>query len=206
VRSVELDEEVMAFLAERARRTAEEFGKQEGESPLLEWGDVPEFRDLTADGKPRIFVEREGADWWRIRYQIAHEVFHWLCTPPQTFHWAHELFGVETAVRAMAAIGELDYARREIERLRGDAGSMSLDTMLVHELAVPYPPGLYGRAWVTGRELTSAVGWVRMKQLACCFDAAGKPDVLGWTQSLPTGEQAKVQAILGGPRAAPASS
>ncbi len=50
----------MAFLAERARRTAVEFGKEPRDPPLLEGGDRPEFR----------------ADWWRIRDQIAHEVFH----------------------------------------------------------------------------------------------------------------------------------
>jgi hypothetical protein len=105
-------------------------------------------------------------------------------------------------VRAMAAIGELDYAGREIERLRKDADSMPLEVMLVTALAVPYPPGLYGRAWVTGRELTAAVGWVRMRQLADSFDGGGKPDVVGWMRALPDAERARVEAVFGAPSAA----
>ena len=37
-------------------------------------GERPEFHADRADGRPRIFLAREEADWWRIRYQIAHEV------------------------------------------------------------------------------------------------------------------------------------
>jgi hypothetical protein len=105
MRSAELDDAVVAFLAEQSRRTAAEFGKKPGDPPLLEWGERPESRAPTAKGKSTIFVERERerADWWRIRWQIAHEVFHWRCTPLHTLHWTHEFFAVETAVLAMAA-------------------------------------------------------------------------------------------------------
>ncbi len=175
-----------------------EFGKEPRDPPLLEWGAGPEFRADTADGKPRIFVAREGADWWRIRYQIAHEVFHWLCGP-RIFHWTHEFFAVETAIRAMAAIGELDYARRTMEGLRKNAGLTPLGAMLVSPLPDQSLLGLYGRAWVTGRELTGAVGWVHMKKLANCFDADGKPDVVGWMRSAPSVEGVKLEAILGSP-------
>jgi hypothetical protein len=199
LRSAELDGEVRVFLAERGRRVAEEFATTVGELPLLEWGDYPVFQSAGSDGRPRIFVAREGADWWRIRYQIAHEVFHWVCSPPGTYHWTHEFFAVETAVRAMAAIGELDYARRTMAGLREEADLMALGAMLVSPLPGVYGPGLYGRAWVTGRELTSAVGWVRMKLLAGCFDADGKPDVVGWMRSFPQEERAKLEAILGVP-------
>jgi hypothetical protein len=200
--SAELDSEVEAYLAERARRTAEEFGKVPGELPVLEWGDRPEFR-VTGDGRPRIFVARDGADWWRIRYQIAHEVFHWLCGP-RVFHWSHELLAVETAIRALAAIGELDYARRNMETLKVAADLLPLDGMLLTPLdrGDPYPPGLHARAWVTGRQLTGAVGWVRMKLLADRFDSDGKPDVVGWIRSLPVVERSRVEAVLGVPSSA----
>jgi hypothetical protein len=197
-RSDELDDEAIAYLAERARRTAEEFGKESGEPPLLEWGERPEFRVVTSDGKPRIFVAREGADWWRIRYQIAHEVFHWLCGP-RVFHWTHEFFAIETSIRAMASIGELDYARRSIAELTKAADAMSLETMLAIPIADVYPPGLHARAWVTGRELTRGVGWVRMKLLADCFGGNGEPDVVGWIRSLPVVERSRVEAVLGVP-------
>jgi hypothetical protein len=199
VRSAELDEEVKAFLAQRLHRTAREFGKKPADPPLLEWGDRADFRAFTAEERPTIFVQREGADWWRIRSQVAHQVFHLLCTPPHTFHWTHEFFAVETAVRAMASIGELDDARRQMRRLREQADAMSLDAMLVTPLTVPYPPGLFGRAWLTGRELTSAVGWVSMKSLADCFGGDGKPDFAGWLHGFPDEPRRKLEAILGRP-------
>ena len=45
---------------------------------VLEWGDVPEYRPATADLPSRILLSPDSPDWWRIRYQIVHEVFHWL--------------------------------------------------------------------------------------------------------------------------------
>jgi hypothetical protein len=181
---------------ERTRGTAVEFGKELRNPPLVEWGKRPEFRAVTA-GKSTIFVAR-GSDWWRIRYQIAHEVFHWLCGP-RVFHWTHEFFAVETAIRAMAAIGEVDYARRTMAGLRESADLTTLSEMLVSPLPDVDLPGLYGRAWVTGRQLTGAVGWLRMKLLADCFDADGRPDVVGWMRSFPDEEQGKLEAILGVP-------
>jgi hypothetical protein len=189
----------MAFFAQRARRTAEEFGKVAGELPVLEWGANPEYRALTADGMPRIFVAREGADWWRIRYQIAHEVFHWLCTPPRTFHWTHEMLAVEIALRAMRGIGEHDYAQRAMNGLVEESGQSSLATILTTPVTPGEPPGLYGRAWVTGRSLIEAVGWERVKLLAQSFDAEGRPDVARWVRSLTEVEQRWAEAVLGAP-------
>lgn len=153
--------------------------------PLLEFGSGPEYRPVTADGVPRIFVARDGADWWRIRYQLAHEVFHWLCTPPDVFHWVHEALAVEVAVRAMEEIGETDYADRERARLAAQAAELSLDEMLAVELGrAAYPVGLYGRAWLTIDELIGVAGWDAVKLLADSFDAEGRPDIVGWGHSL----------------------
>jgi hypothetical protein len=145
-------------------------------------------------------VSREGADWWRIRYQIAHEVFHWLCGP-RVFHWTHEFFAVETGVRAMAAIGEVDYARRTMAELRNNANLTSLGTLLESPLPDVRLQGLYGRAWVTGRHLTGIVGWVRMKALADCFDANGTPDIIAWIRSFEDEDQARLEVVLGQPTA-----
>jgi len=195
-----LDDEVDAFAADQSQSIANEFGLAVVTAPpQLEWGDEPEFRPITADGDPRIFVRRRGADWWRIRYQIAHELFHWLCTPAGVFHWTHELLAVETAVRAMEAIGEHDYARRETERLASEAARLPLSTMLVTPFGEVYPPGLYGRAWVTGRELIGAVGWERVKPLAHSFDDHGNPDIAGWVAALSHTERNAVERVLGRP-------
>jgi hypothetical protein len=197
-----LDDEVDAFAAEQSQSIANEFGLAVVTAPpQLEWGDEPEFRPITADGDPRIFVKRCGADWWRIRYQIAHELFHWLCTPAGVFHWTHEQLAVETAVQSMEAIGEHDYARRETKRLTSEAARLPLSTMLVTPFREVYPPGLYGRAWVTGRELIGAVGWKRVKPLAQSFDHHGKPDVADWVAALAQTERSAVEGVLGRPSA-----
>lgn len=202
VRNSLLDDEVVAFLAEQGRRTAVEFGKEFVDAcvPLLEWGEFPEYRSLTADGRPRIFVARSGADWWRIRYQIAHELFHWLCTPAGVFHWTHELLAVETAARAMEGIGEVEYARRNRAALAGEAGELRPAAMLTTSLEPgSYPEGLYGRVTVLGAELIAAVGWERVKLLAASFGDDGAPDVARWTNSLPAEGRAKIEAALGVP-------
>jgi hypothetical protein len=201
VRSAELDRDATAFLDERSRRTAAEFGLDLGDDaiPQLEWGQRPEFRTAAADGRPTILVAREDADWWRIRYQIAHEVFHWLCTPPGVFHWTHELLAVETAVRAMEELGEHDYVERTTASLAEEAERLTLEAMLTTSFREVYPDGLYGRAWVTGRELISAVGWEALKPLARSFDESGAPSVFGWMRSLDEQAQEAVQAILGTP-------
>ena len=203
MRSALLDEDVKAFMAEQSRRTAQEFGQELGPSspPLLEWGNRAEFRPVTADGLPRIFVKRRYADWWRIRYQIAHELFHWLCTPPGIFHWTHELFAVEMAVRAMQELGEHDYVRRETKRLAAEAELLSLNAMLVTPFGDVPLAGVYGRAWVTGRALMDAIGWEGLKPLARSYDEHGKPDVAAWVRALERPKRTAVEGVLGRPSA-----
>jgi hypothetical protein len=203
MRSAELDSHVVTFLSECGARIAGEFGRDLiGEAtPRVGWGERPEFRWRTADADATIIVDRHEPDWWRIRYQIAHEVFHWLCTPPRIFHWTHELFAVETAVRAMEELGEQDYVKRATAELRDAAEALALDHMLTTQLSTPYPHGLYGRAWLAGGELTAAIGWDRLKPLAHSFDESGAPSLQGWIRSLDHSEQKAVEEVLGPPSA-----
>jgi hypothetical protein len=199
--TVGIGDEAIAFLVECRHRTAAEFGVQLADEPVprLEWGERPEFR-AAVDGEPaRIILSRHDPDWWRVRYQIAHEVFHWLCTPPGTFHWTHELFAVETAIRAMDEIGEHEYAARTRERLTREAELLPLVAMLTVTFRETYPDGLYGRAWLTGSQLQAAVGWDRLKPLARCFDEQDRPDVVAWLGSLTSGAQASAASVLGLP-------
>ena len=62
--------------------------------PVLEWVTLPEYRPATADLPSRMLLSRDSPDWWRIRYQIAHEVFHWLM-----------LAAADVPVDALAACG-----------------------------------------------------------------------------------------------------
>jgi hypothetical protein len=194
-----LDEDVAAFLVKRGHVTAGEFGTKFDASqvPLLAWGNQAEFRPITADGRGRIFINRNGADWWRVRYQLAHEIFHWCCTPPGTFHWTHEMFAVEMAVRAMEELGEHEYVRMETERLSDEADWLPLATMLVMPFQDEYPAGLYGRAWTVGRDLAAAITWERLKPLASCLDSHGKPDVRRWVCGLDYAARDAVEQVLG---------
>lgn len=90
----------------------------------------------TAHGHPRLFVSRHGHDWWQqLRYQIAHEVFHWLYSPPRTFHWSHEALAVETAVRAMDELGQDAYVERLAASPTEEAGLLTVGAMLTTRLA-----------------------------------------------------------------------
>jgi len=60
-----------------------------------------------------------------------------------------------------------------------------------------YPPGLYGRAWVTGCELAAAIGWERLKGLAQSLDEHGRPDVGGWVDGLVGRQRNEVERVLG---------
>src|SRR5437870_12600822 len=98
-----LDVDLNAFLARQVRWTCTEFNLSffsAFSEVRLEWGEQPEFRPADGILPPTIVLSRHEPDWWRVRYQVAHEVFHCVCTPPRTFHWSHELFAVESAVRA----------------------------------------------------------------------------------------------------------
>ena len=104
------------------------------------------------------------------------------------------------AIRALKEIGELEYARRVADGLSEEAGLLPVAELLSTRLTQgDYPPGMYGRAWVTARELVAAVGWERVKLLAGSFDEWGRPDVVAWVGSLLLAEQARVEAVLGAP-------
>jgi hypothetical protein len=201
VRAELLDDDLRAFLFACRDRTAAEFGKRaDGPLPLLEWGEQPEYRAGAPGEAGTIFLSRHGHDWWQVRYQLAHEVFHWLCSPPPTKHWTHEALAVETAVACVAELGDGEYARTVAAALRAEAELLPVGAMLTARLDLgSYPPGLYGRAWVTCRELIGAVGWERLKPLASSFDDRGRPDVAAWLRSLEPAEQVKVEAVLGPP-------
>jgi hypothetical protein len=107
---------------------------------------------------------------------------------------------VETAVRAMEELGGNAYVERIAASPTEEAGLLTVGAMLTTRLDLGwYPPGLYGRAWVTARELIAAAGWERVKPLARSF--GGRPDVAAWVASFPAAERAAVEAVLGPPAA-----
>lgn len=202
-RSNALDDAVYQFLGEQLGRTVHEFSRDLTDLPRpirLIWGSQPEYRPATT-GRGGVLLMQEGSDWWQIRYQLGHEIFHWVCTPGRLFHWVHEMFAVEMSLRGMQAIGEHDYVREIRQRLASEATELAYREMQALSLEPPYPTGLYGRAWITGRDLQAAVGWNRLKPLAAMF-RAGEPDMAGWFETLSPEERLQVTAVIGDPSSA----
>ena len=129
-------------------------------------------------------------------YQAAHESFHRVCTPTGSFHWAHEMLAVHFSLLFLDRVGQHAYAATTRARLTSEAAQCSLDRML--DLAgLPYPLGLYGRAYVVGSELVEAVGWDRSRLLALVRSGAGRPCVNTWLGSLATPERTQAERVLG---------
>ena len=149
---------------------------------LLFMGEEPESVFETHAGYHSIYFKR-GSDIQQLSYQLGQEVFHRVCTPSGTCHWAHEILSLLFSFDYLETVGFGNYAGSQKERLRQESGLLSLPEM-IDVSSMPYPLGMYGRAFVTGEQLLREVGWENLKPLARSFDALGKPDVAGWKRSL----------------------
>ena len=172
----------------------------------------PQFRV-----RERKIILRQGTNWWQLRWQAGHEVFHWLCTPgsDDIFHWTHEMLAQEMSIRCMESAvllpspprdkfadgrpyGAKDYVHEAETGFRDDVGSTSLERMLTTELHPPYE-WVRGRAFVTGRKLQTEVGCENLKRLATCFTESGRPDVRMWLRELPRPDRRRAVRVLGKP-------
>ena len=201
------DRELLDYSGHCVRACARELGRaEEGLPPpfvVFTGGRVAEFRKQPGHGTAVIL--KGGSDRWQLRYQAGHEISHWLCTPaeafPGIFHWTHEMLAFELALRCLRGSkieGSGEYAGRCEQLLERQARRTSRKRMLTTPLTHPYS-WVYGRAFVTGRQLQDAVGWERVKELATCFDKRGQPDLRGWLGILPTDERKQAELVLGRP-------
>jgi hypothetical protein len=173
----------------------------------------PQFR--AREGR---IILKQGCNWWQLRSQVGHEVFHWLCTPgsEDIFHWTHEVLAQEMSIRCIRSAtivpppphdkfrdgrpyGVDDYADEAEAEYRREAISTSLEKMLTTELVPPYE-WVRGRAFVVGRKLATEVGWEQLKRVATYFDEAGKPDVRRWLRDLPRPDRRRATRVLGPPK------
>ena len=143
-------------------------------------------------GRPVVYLPGSTLD--QILFQAAHESVHLLCTPPTTFHWTHELVAVLFSLEALKALGQDDYRRNVIADLEGQARELSLEDFMSVTTPV-YPPGMYGRAAVFGRQLAHAVGPAGYRSLVRSFGPDGTPDYWGWVNRLPRRVRQQVIAI-----------
>jgi hypothetical protein len=174
--------------------TAAEFDEAPPTRPVLFfWGELPQH--IVWEGKSEIYLERAAFGHERFFWQVAHEGFHHVCTPPAVLHWSHEMLATLWSWRFMDASGRHTFsqavAQREISRI----DLCPLDMMFAVN-SLPYPDGFYGRALSVGFELQEEVGWPLLKSLAYSFDSKGRPDVDAWRAALPEETVPEVTRIL----------
>jgi hypothetical protein len=186
------DPEWRSRFAECMRLCQSEFGlrlKPEVETVLL-MGVEPESVFERHAGYHSIYFRR-GSDLCQLSYQLGQEVFHRVCTPSGTNHWVHEMFSLLWALDYLEKAGMRDCARRQMKGLTRESRHLSVDEMMAVN-KMPYPNGMYGRAFVAGDTLRRQVGWPALKPLARIFDPRGKPDPASWKRSLTQEMQAAI--------------
>jgi hypothetical protein len=147
-----------------------------------------------------LYLQR-GSDPWQLRLQIGHEMFHRVCSRGRIFHWTHEMLACLVSVRLLRRLGMDEYAERRESEWREEARLLPLPDMLAADLWTlgVYPPGYYGRAFVTGEAVVAAAGWEATRRLARSVLPGGlTPDVEGWIARLPPEAAARVRAALAG--------
>jgi len=165
---------------------------------LLLWGIRPECVYEPEDRRYDIYLAA-GSDPWQARLQIGHELFHRVGGEGKVFHWTHEMFACLVSVRQLQRNGFGEYTARAEQQYAVEAESCSLSRLLGADpwAEAVYPPGYYGRAFVTGMALKEIVGWSALCRLAHTrSEATGVPDVSRWISSLKDAERGAVKSLL----------
>jgi hypothetical protein len=186
-----------AHLAEASCRA--DFGdpSDAGRPTLLLFGLRPECVREPDDRRYDLYLQRD-SDPYQLRLQIGHEMFHRVCSQGRVFHWTHEMLACLVSVRLLRRHGMEDYAAQIEREYETQAERLSLTEMMRADLtAPPYPEGLYGRAYVTGRSLADAVGWPALCLLGRTRNGTDIPDVAGWVRRLSSEGNEQPGRILG---------
>jgi hypothetical protein len=138
------------------------------------------------------------SDPWQARLQTGHEIFHRVAGEGNVFHWTHEMLACLFSVRLLRRSGFAEYADQVTAQYHAEAEDCPLSTLLAADpwRDAAYPPGYYGRAFVTGVALKVAVGYVALCRLARTGDHAGTPDVAAWLKTLAPAEQNAAECVL----------
>ncbi|MBC7807358.1 MAG: hypothetical protein H7145_14560 [Akkermansiaceae bacterium] len=164
---------------------------------VLLWGMRPECVYEPTDRHYEIYLAA-GSDPWQARLQMGHEIFHRVAGEGKVFHWTHEMLACLFSVRLLKRSGLADYAEQITAQYDIEAENCPLSTLLRADpwREAAYPPGYYGRAFVTGVALKNVVGYPALCRLARTHGPAGMPDVAAWLAPLPPAEQNAIESVL----------
>lgn len=166
-------------------------------STVYFWGLRPECVYEPTDRRYEIYLAT-GSDPWQARLQMGHEIFHRIAGEGNVFHWTHEMLACLFSVRLLRRNGLAEYADQIAAQYVAEAEQCPLSTLLHADpwRDAAYPAGYYGRAFVTGMALQTAVGYPPLCRLARVRSHAPIPDVAGWKESLSVMEQNAVLSVL----------
>ena len=204
------DDGLLAYAKHCVALCACEFGRSEETLPplfeLVVGGTVPEFRKLPGNPARSLVILQNGCNVWQHRFQIGHEVTHWLITPsdvfPGIFHWTHEMLANEISIcclRASGIDGAEETARRNEDKLRKADWGVSVEKLLTTKLESPPYNWVFGPAFRLGRRLKKAVRWEHLKKLSTYSDDQGQPDVRAWFADLSPKRAREAKKVLGTP-------
>jgi hypothetical protein len=168
----------------------------DGRRTRLYLGLFPECVCEADEGRFDLYLQR-GSDPFQLRLQVGHEAFHRVCSGGTIYHWTHEMLACLFSVWCLEAAGLGEYAALTERGYAAEAAHRTLAELLGADLSSPpYPRGVYGRAYATGKALEAVVGRDGLCRLVACADRAGNPDLPQWINSLRPDEAATVRQVM----------
>lgn len=127
----------------------------------------------------------------QYRYQIAHEAFHRVFGA--SIHWTHEVLAELFSLWRLRESGHDGFAA--VQRSAYVAATTTATLGDLHAMTGDWRP----LAYAVGQDLLEACGWDETCRLAHHYDEAGRPDPIGWLDTLAPGVGVEVAQIMGLP-------
>jgi len=181
-----------------------DFGVEDDGLGTVVWlGASPETVFEVGHNAWHVYLARAANDLQHM-YSGAHEAFHRVCTPHLVFHWVDEMLAVLFSLAFLERINQHRHADLNRSCLIEESARCPPEQMLAMD-RVPYPDGMYGRAYVVGAALVDAVGWPAVTRLALARDASQQANIESWLDSLTprqrTSARLTLEAEIGCPQA-----
>jgi hypothetical protein len=193
------DADLLQYARLAEAQAIQDFGRpgDASRNTFLIQGLRPECVFESGDRRYDIYLQ-QGSDALQLRLQIGHEIFHRICSQGGIFHWTHEMLACLFSVRLLRQQGFEEYAAQTAREYRQEAENCLPETLFTADLwkMSCYPPGFYGRAYMTGAAMKAVVGWPTLCRLARSPLERGAPDVIRWLASLPDDARREAESVL----------